>query len=498
MFISFVIIYELFSNIQPIYAESLFNVNVKSKYEFGPYTYASVSHQIEIIPQTSQYAPTQYTLNTNESGILDAIVEKGGKSEAVEFNNNSILVNFSEDDIVNKIYSSFLIKYKTERVMTKEGLIRSIIIPLLKSTDEVTVVNQTVQATYPLNWGNQYISSVLPTSSNQMGDNEIIDFSNDQNLLSDIQISIGNRQIYDIELTFRLVNNTDQYQDKTIIIPPNLTPFQETYIDSIKPVPKDIEIDSDQNIIGTYQLKANSEMIVTYKGKVIISIDNNISLDNNETTPFVIADKYWEINNPTIIELSTQYQSISEIYEFVTNKLTYSNERTNTSTITRMGAFMAYLNPDQAVCMEYMDLMISLLRANNIPAKEVDGITYINNDLNDRLHTWVLYYDEEKNQWKNTDPTWGSTTGKDYLNSFDYKHIILAVKGISSQSPDITSRFNDPDNQMNNIKVSYSNSENVNLPTFNQWLADYQYQQLPWYTKLWIWIQNLFKRFFSK
>ena len=75
MFISFVIIYELFSNIQPIYAESLFNVNVKSKYEFGPYTYASVSHQIEIIPQTSQYAPTQYTLNTNESGILDAIVK---------------------------------------------------------------------------------------------------------------------------------------------------------------------------------------------------------------------------------------------------------------------------------------------------------------------------------------------------------------------------------------------------------------------------------------
>ncbi len=497
LFLGLFIICGLF-NFKSVYADSLFNVNVKSKYEFGPYTYASVSHQVEIIPNTSQYAPTRYTLNTNESGILDAIVEKNGKQEIVEFSNNSIIVDFSDVDIQNKIYANFIIKYKTEMVLTKEGLMRSIIIPLLKSTDAVEVLNQTVEVDYPNSWGNQYVSSVLATAEGKTDDKQIIEFNNNDNFLSDIQISIGNRQLYDIELVYRLVNNTNQPQDKTIIIPPNLPPFQESYIDSVSPLPKSIEIDSDQNIIGTFTIKANSEVVVNYKGKVMLSIDNNIRFANNETTPYVIADKYWEINDPLILDLANQYRSIPDIYNFVTKHLTYSNDRAKTASISRMGALLALQNPNEAVCMEYMDLMIAILRANGIPAKEVDGITFLKDELNDRLHTWVIYYDEEYQQWKNTDPTWGSTTGKDYLNSFDNKHIILAVKGISSQSLDITSKFNDPDNQEKNIKVVYTNSENINLPTLNEWLSNYRYQQLPWYTKVWLWIKDLFMRIFTK
>jgi len=80
--------------------------------------------------------------------------------------------------------------------------------------------------------------------------------------------------------------------------------------------------------------------------------------------------------------------------------------------------------------MEFTDTFITLVRALGIPAREINGYAYAQNDRlrplgleQDVLHSWPEYYDFASQTWQQVDPTWGNTTGGlDYFHKFDLDH----------------------------------------------------------------------------
>ena len=107
-----------------------------------------------------------------------------------------------------------------------------------------------------------------------------------------------------------------------------------------------------------------------------------------------------------------------------------------------MGATQALKYPDQAVCTEFSDVLIASARERGIYVREVQGFAFANErelrpvqENSDILHSWVEYYDQSKNIWVPIDPTWQSTSGIDYFNSFDFNHIVFALHGKKADYP---------------------------------------------------------------
>lgn len=93
--------------------------------------------------------------------------------------------------------------------------------------------------------------------------------------------------------------------------------------------------------------------------------------------------------------------------------------------------------------MEFTDLFIALARAAGIPAREVNGFAYTNNDklkplglVADLLHSWPEYWDDGKKLWVPIDPTWEKTTGGvDFFNKTDMNHFVFVIHGQNSETP---------------------------------------------------------------
>lgn len=138
---------------------------------------------------------------------------------------------------------------------------------------------------------------------------------------------------------------------------------------------------------------------------------------------------------------SKKITTIPEIYRYAVDTLTYNYGRLNTS-ITRLGAQQALQYPDQAVCTEYSDVFISLAREKGLYTREIQGYGFSNDQelrplsVNaDILHSWPEYFDDAKQLWIQTDPTWEDTSGIDYFNSFDLNHVVFAIHGKNPTFP---------------------------------------------------------------
>jgi len=132
------------------------------------------------------------------------------------------------------------------------------------------------------------------------------------------------------------------------------------------------------------------------------------------------------------------------IYDYVVNKLEYNFDVKNQETIKRHGAINALSNPNIAACMEFTDLFITIARASGIPAREINGYAFADENQNkplsiqinslDRLHAWPEFYDPNLG-WVQIDPTWASTAGLDFFTKLDTNHFTFVTKGVDSMYP---------------------------------------------------------------
>jgi transglutaminase-like putative cysteine protease len=203
---------------------------------------------------------------------------------------------------------------------------------------------------------------------------------------------------------------------------------QRVYIESISPTPKDIYKDEEGNILALFEVPANKESKIEVTGYISVKQNNieegsktfdmpleeyfNKIKDSAYITRYLSETKYWEINDEYIRQEAetlmkdqgTLLDVIKADYRYINNKLEYDQNKT-TSENTRIGAKEALLG-GPSVCMEYADVMISLLRAQGIPSRAALGYANLRETAPETQvrHQWVQIWVPDYG-WLSVDPT---------------------------------------------------------------------------------------------
>lgn len=133
--------------------------------------------------------------------------------------------------------------------------------------------------------------------------------------------------------------------------------------------------------------------------------------------------EYWQTNHEKIINLSNEIkgdineitfeQFLNRYYDYVLKNLTYSMEKAEgTIENERKGAYAVLFEDAPAVCMEYSDVLATLLKVQGIPTRSVVGYILEESELSyDKdgkqvPHEWIEVWVPDYG-WLTVDPTFG-------------------------------------------------------------------------------------------
>jgi transglutaminase-like putative cysteine protease len=392
---------------------------------------------IVLTNRTSQYFVSSYNLQVGFDKIENLIASdsEGQIAPKVTKNDtgNAIELKFNKKAVgVNKKLE-FTLHFDTPDVAKKQGNILEINIPGIANPDEFSDFNVTVVPP------SQFTD---PTYSKPVKADGSLSFSKEELGKSGISIAFGEKQVYGYTITYH-IKNPNVFPITTEIALPPTTNYQEIILDSLTPKPSDVIIDKDGNWLAKYNLAPSQKIDAVARGRAVLSLNPKpVALSSEDRMRYLQPEKYWEADDPKIRELAKKLKTPEKIYDYVVSTLKYDFNRISGKQ-ERLGALRAYNNPDSAVCLEFTDLFIALSRAAGIPARELNGYAYTENAkqrplslVQDILHAWPEYYDDEKKTWVMVDPTWGKTTGGiDYFNVFDFDHFVFVRKGEDSRYP---------------------------------------------------------------
>ncbi len=436
-----------------------------------------VTEEVHLKNLTERFYASNFSLNISATQISDVVAVGNLGNLPVKVSQDGpktkIDVTFNQQVVGKDKSTMFTLKFKSKDFAQHEGRVWQVMVPKISSKTDLDAYNLTLSV--PIDFGDP--SAIIPEPKNQSesGDKVNLSFSKEQLLDQGILATFGSTQVFDFNLVYKLENSSIVPKVAHIPLPPD-TAYQQVIIDSLSPQPDNVGIDSDGNYIALYRVDRRQTKSVSAHGMVKLYINsrlhgqplNPLAL-NNYTKP----DKYWDSDSPTIKSKleeifkngtpNTNKEKARLINQFVVANLKYGQDKLNNS-IERLGALTALSNPNEALCQEFTDLFIALARAAGIPARSLIGYAYTSNrDLRplsfekDLLHAWPEYYDSEVG-WVMIDPTWQNTTGGvDYFSKLDLNHFVLAIRGLSSESPV----------PADDIKVSFSDGEFVPRPSLS-------------------------------
>ncbi|OGH20615.1 MAG: hypothetical protein A3D74_04380 [Candidatus Levybacteria bacterium RIFCSPHIGHO2_02_FULL_37_13] len=399
-----------------------------------------VNFDVSLTNKTTEYYASSYSIKVGFENIENAkasdpggqivpYITKSDNGQEIELTFNSRVVGIN-----NRL--NFNLSFDTKEVAKKVGRLWEVNIPGLAEQGNFQTFN--VHVRVPDSFGKpSYIKpDVIPTSRNNL------DFTKENLGKSGIYIGFGDYQIYKFNLVYH-VQNPNLFKVKTEIAIPPTTNYQDIEIKNIKPAPLNVRIDNDGNWLAEYLLNASQKINVVVEGnaKLFLNPKKEV-IEKEKLKEYLKEQPYWETSNIDIKKLAQELKTPYAIYEYLVKNLTYDLSRV-TAQKDRLGGANVLKNPKSAVCLEFTDLFIALSRAAGIPAREIDGFAYTEDDadrplslVKDILHAWPEYYDYEREAWIMIDPTWGNTTrGLDYFHTFDFDHFAFVIKGESSEYP---------------------------------------------------------------
>lgn len=421
-----------------------------------------VINNIDITNDSEKIYATTYKLTVNNIKIYDiSAFQKGTqlKTELVEDGANSkisVFFKYQVIGIASKL--SFNLNFKTKDIAFVKGKVLEVYIPKISGLNNTNLYNMSLEV--PTSYGPvMYIS---PNPSKETGNTKTrtFYFSKEQIKNNPVVAGFGESQLFNFKLSYDLENKDIFSKNVSIAFPPDIKNRQQVLVNEINIKPNKVVSDKDGNTIAIYRLKGNSTLKVQIKGvaKLInkyIDMKSGGPLDqipkhlvNNYTTP----QNYWETKDSKIIDIAkslkdpnlTVAQNAFKAYQFVITNLKYQEAKTQNKEVRRLGSNEALLNPNEAICMEFVDLFIAITRAMGIPSRELDGYAYTKNSSlaplsinlkgGDILHAWAEFYDPNLS-WVQIDPTWGNTSDLDYFSKLDTNHFAFVIKGASSVTP---------------------------------------------------------------
>lgn len=371
---------------------------------------------------------------------------------------------------------SFSVSYTTSSLVDIKGASRTFYVPSLAEIGKNENYNVTVSV--PASFGTLISTGPTPQIDGSDGDKVRYRFVNANELLNrSFTLIFGDMTVYKADFAYPLKNNTNREQTYTVTLPPN-TSTQKIVVNRLDPQPSATRVDADGNILADYKVSARGTVTVhtdisaqvTYraydltKGGVKADIPAELLRDYTGST------KFWQIDD---IDLQTRAQTavagktnvveiVRALHKLTADTLTYNNEKIKYN--IRQGSYRALRNPGNAVCLEYSDLMIALLRSQGIPARMPVGYAYAgalkqSKSVADSLHSWVEAYIPGIG-WINLDPTWAEKY--DIFGKSDLDHFTFAIWGRQDALPAaVMQDGNDMNYQYEQTTITYDSSINV-------------------------------------
>ena len=424
--------------------ESDFSVDADVVYEVDTDGVAKVTHNITIENNVTEKHATNYRFDLDGIDPQNIIATQGDTildvNTITTSGTESMIIDF-EDYVVGKDEKrEFSFSYNDESVATRTGEVWEIIIPKI---GDGSFRDYNVKIIIPESFGKEAFISPRPLSYSQSGGNHIYSYSIDEIKDEGVNAGFGEFQVFEFELNYHLENPLLVSSTTHIALPPD-TATQKIHYSDITPQPDDIIIDEDGNWLARYILGPRDKIEVKAKGYAQIYGFIRPGFITNESTneKNLAATARWQKDDVLIQKIAKEVNSPREIYDYVVDFLDYDFGRLD-DTYKEYSAKEILSRPDMAICTDFTNLFISLARANGIPAREVQGYAY-SEDRNANplslsggvLHSWVEYWDEERQSWVPVDPTWADTSGGlNYFDNLDLRHFAFVIHGVSDVEP---------------------------------------------------------------
>lgn len=382
------------------------------------------------------------------TAIPTTLEKKEASNQGYNYQYQEITIRFNRANVGRGLQWQFKLSYDTAKLAEAKGPAYTVLIPAVSASSQDD--NYNVVLSVPQSFGRPHTTGATPTSGGIDGNRALYKFSKADLTKQAISVVFGDETVYKLNFNYPLKNDSNLPRTFTVALPPD-TASQKIYINSLDPKPISTRLDSDGNVLADYAVPAKSEITVkTDVVGVVKYLEYDLSASGEKSDiPEVLTKKYtqntnyWQVTNPEIVaraKQATQGKSkVADIVKatdvFVRDTLTYNNEKIKYN--IRQGALKALQNPTNAVCLEYSDLMIALLRAQGIPARMPIGYGY-SGDLktspavSDSLHSWVEAYVPNVG-WMNLDPTWGEKF--DNFGKSDLDHFAFAIWGDADNRP---------------------------------------------------------------
>lgn len=447
-------------------AISDFTINQSIKYQVNNAGIAVVKQEVNLVNNLSQVYPKEYQITLSQTDITNIrAYDKIGdilKTTTSTDGKTVFFLKFNQPSVGKDQSTQFFLTYNINNFALNKGKTWEISLPQYQPTasGEKSI---SVSISVPQSFGKLSFSSIPNLQPEYSSHQTQIDLNPNQINDRRILFIFGNYQLFDFQLTYFLQNSSDSTIETEIAIPPD-TDYQKITYRSISPSPLQVYSDQDGNWMAKYRLAPQQKIEINASGQVKLSPPKNIGDKKTDLKDLTKEQKYWPTTNPTIQQLASIYRKPKQIYDFVISTLDYDYQLTNSS--GRKGAVVALEDPQFSLCTEFTDLFIAIARANNIPAREIEGYANTNNlkikPINqnaDILHAWPQYYNSDQSRWISIDPTWGKTTnGIDYFNELDLNHFTFVIHGNSSDYPPPPGSYKD-NLQQKVVKVVFADQE---------------------------------------
>jgi hypothetical protein len=203
---------------------------------------------------------------------------------------------------------------------------------------------------------------------------------------------------------------------------------QRVYFSNITPRPNKLETDVNGNLIALIPVNAAEGGEIIIEGYAEIARQKFSKEDARkwkfsdipaEMKPYTIgALPEWPVDDPEIGDIVTKLKdtngsiitTVENAVKYVTDTLEYKDFST-AAELRRLGAKGA-LAAKQGVCMEYSDLLLTLLRRLGIPSRNVygDGVgSLVDQSISGIGHQWIEVWVPEQG-WISIDPTWSENS----------------------------------------------------------------------------------------
>jgi len=440
--------------------EDPFATSVHTTYTVSLSGNTTVSHEFSLKNKTATSYVSQYAIKSPLKNLTKIAAETNSQpvqTEVTESENGTTIVLTFDDQVVGENKTrKFTLSYGSADTAIISGNVLELYVPSI--ADEQQYEKRSVTLKTPLKFGRATQITPEPEAVSFTTSTAVTNFP-DLGKRGVVAL-FGDTQFFSLTLRYNLENSSSAPGITQIALPPD-TPYQKMQYHSLDPAPNKLHLDQDGNWIATYEVGPSSAVAVYLTAAAQVHLWPSPEIPQ----PTVLAShtqkqKYWEIDEPAVLDVAKNIQTPQAIYDYVVSTLTY-NLPGGSDPFPRKGALAALADPGNAVCQEFTDVFIALARANNIPARRVTGYGFNSNSQlrplslqTDILHAWAEYFDSQRQQWRQVDPTWGNTTGGgDYFSQFDLNHITFAINGVSSVTPYAAGSYKSNSFQSKDVEV---------------------------------------------